>query len=224
MTGQSVCGWAKKSVRPVTYGTIAQRHCYANNSISKTSKVVIIGGLVGRLVARRLHITLTRYTSLMQISDVREANLDEVLALNEVAVPHVNSLDRESMQWFAANAQYFRVAAIDGQLAGFLIGLQPGLDYASPNYQWFCERHRRFGYVDRVVVSPACRRRGVASQLYDDFMATLRGYVPLLTCEVNIRPTNESSMAYHMRHGFVQVATQETDGGKKEVALMEKRL
>ena len=211
-------------MRPVTYGINAQRRRSADISISKTSKVVFYGGLVGRLVARRLAITLTRYTSLMQIADIREVDLDDVLALNEAAVPHVNSLARDSLQWFAANAQYFRVATSDGDIVGFMIGLQPGLDYASPNYQWFCGRHRRFAYVDRVVVSPAMRRRGVASQLYDDFTATLRGYVPLLTCEVNIRPSNESSMAYHERHGFVQVATQETDGGKKEVALMEKRL
>ena len=160
----------------------------------------------------------------MQIADFREADLDDVLALNESAVPNVNSLDRESMQWFAINAQYFRVATIGSELAGFLIGLQPGLDYASPNYQWFNSKYRRFGYVDRVVVASSARRRGVASQLYDDFAATLRGYVPLMTCEVNIRPSNESSMVYHERHGFMQVATQETEGGKKEVALMEKRL
>jgi len=160
----------------------------------------------------------------MQIADFREADLDNVLALNQAGVPHVNSLDREALHWFAANAQYFRVATVGGELAGFMIGLQSGLDYASPNYQWFCAKHRRFGYVDRVVVSPKARRRGVASQLYDDFAATLRGFVPLMTCEVNIRPANESSMAYHERHGFVRVATQETEGGKKEVALMEKRL
>ncbi len=160
----------------------------------------------------------------MQIADFRESDLDDVLALNEAAVPHVNSVDRETMQWFAANARYFRVARIEDVLVGFLIGLQPGLDYASPNYQWFCETHRRFGYVDRVVVSAAARRRGVASQLYEDFAATLRGFVPLMTCEVNIRPANDSSMVYHERHGFVQVATQETEGGTKEVALMEKRL
>ncbi len=202
----------------------AQRCRCAVNSISKTSKVVIPGGLVGRLLARRLETTLTRYTSQMQIADFHEADLDEVLALNEAAVPHVNSLDREALRWFAANARYFRVAVIGEGLAGFLIGLQPGLEYASPNYQWFCAKHRRFGYVDRVVVSPTARRRGVASQLYDDYAATLRGFVPLMTCEVNIRPANASSMVYHERYGFVQVATQETEGGKKEVALMEKRL
>ena len=43
-----------------------------------------------------------------------------------------------------------------------------------------------------------------------------------MTCEVNIRPPNDGSMHFHERLGFRQVASQEIDGGKKEVALMEK--
>jgi hypothetical protein len=31
-------------------------------------------------------------------------------------------------------------------------------------------------------------------------------------------------MAYHLRHGFVCIAPQETEGGTKEIALMEKVL
>ncbi len=160
----------------------------------------------------------------MQVSDVRDEDLDDVLALNEASVPHVSSIGMEELRWFAENAFCFRIARVDRQLAGFLIGLGPGLDYASPNYRWFDRRHENFGYIDRVAVAPFARRRGIASHLYDDFETRLRGYVPLLTCEVNIRPPNESSMVYHEQHGFVRVATQETEGGGKEVALMEKRL
>lgn len=120
----------------------------------------------------------------MQVTDAHSTEFEDVLALNQVAVPHVNSLEPGDIAWFARHADYFRVARIGGDLVGFLIGLGPGLDYA----------------------------------------ATLRSFVPVMTCEVNIRPPNESSMAYHVRHGFICVATQETEGGKKEVALMEKRL
>lgn len=160
----------------------------------------------------------------MQVSDVCAGDLDEVLALNESSLPHVNSLVLDDLRWFAENAMFFRVARIEKTLAGFLIGLGPGLDYTSPNYRWFGRRHEHFGYIDRVVVAPFARRRGVGSRLYDEFAATLRGYVPVMTCEVNIRPANDASLTYHERHGFVCIATQETDGGGKEVALMEKRL
>ncbi len=160
----------------------------------------------------------------MQISDVGAADIGEALELNEASVPHVSSISLDEMHWFADNAHYFRVARIDGELAGFLIGLRPGLPYASPNYTWFCDNYDDFGYVDRVAVARSARRKRVASTLYDDFAETLAGKVEVMTCEVNIRPPNESSMRYHELHGFTRVATQETEGGKKEVALLEKRL
>jgi hypothetical protein len=160
----------------------------------------------------------------MQLSDITQADLGAVLALNEASVPHVNRIDLDQMRWFASNAFYFRVAHVDGKFAGFLIGLRPGLDYGSENYRWFCDHYDDFGYVDRVAVDESARRFGVASRLYDDFASRLRGHVDCMTCEVNIRPPNKSSMRFHKTHGFAQVATQETEGGSKKVALLEKRL
>jgi len=160
----------------------------------------------------------------MHISDVSDSDLEEVLILNEVSVPHVSQIDSTEMRWFAENAQYFRVARIDQSLAGFLIGLRPGLAYQSPNYRWFVQRYHDFAYIDRVAVAESARRRGVATRLYDDFAAMVGDSVDVMTCEVNIRPANEPSMKYHRQYGFVQVGTQQTDGGKKEVALLEKKL
>lgn len=160
----------------------------------------------------------------MQIADVSPDELGAVLRLNEESVPHVSRVDLRTMEWFAANAHYFRVIRQGDRLAGFLIGLRPGLDYDSPNYRWFSQHYRDFGYVDRVAVAANARRKGVASRLYRDFAASLRDEVDVMTCEVNIRPANESSMRYHREHGFIRVGTQETEGGNKEVALLEKRL
>lgn len=160
----------------------------------------------------------------MHIADVIPSDLDEVLRLNDDSVPHVSRIDFAQMEWFASNAHYFRVVRYEGQLAGFLIGLRPGLPYRSPNYRWFSENYSDFGYIDRVAVSAAARRMGIGSRLYQDFADSLQGEVDIMTCEVNIRPPNESSMRYHEQHGFVCVATQETEGGKKEVALLEKKL
>lgn len=160
----------------------------------------------------------------MVLSDITAADLSEVLELNEASVPHVSSVSLQEMRWFRNHAQYFRVVHKDNRLAGFLIGLRPGLSYESPNYRWFVDHYDDFGYIDRVAVSGTARRLGVASLLYRDFARTLAGKVDVMTCEVNIRPPNESSMHYHEQWGFRTVATQETEGGSKEVALMEKRL
>ena len=160
----------------------------------------------------------------MQVSDVTAVDLGEVLELNEACVPHVNGLDIEAMRWFADVADFFRQVRKDGRLAGFLIGLGPGLDYASPNYRFFADRYEKFGYVDRVAVAREARRLGVASLLYKTYEEFLLEVAPVMTCEVNLQPPNRSSMTYHERHGFVCVATQQTEGGRKRVALMEKYL
>lgn len=157
----------------------------------------------------------------MQISPIEQDVYDDVLALNEASIPHVNRISREDLQWFVDYAAFVRIVKIDERLAGFMIGLRPGIDYQSPNYRWFCDNYEDFAYVDRVVVAEWARRRGVAEALYEEFARSQSG-ASVMTCEVNIRPPNDGSMHFHERLGFRQVASQEIDGGKKEVALMEK--
>ena len=158
------------------------------------------------------------------IRDVAAEDLDEILTLNEAVVPAVNSIPIEKMQWFAEHAVYFRVAVADDRLVSFLIGLRPGVAYESPNYRWFCEHYDDFGYIDRVAVADHARRHGLATKMYDDFRAALPADIGQMTCEVNLRPPNESSMRFHERYGFAQIGSQATEGGKKEVALMELKL
>ena len=158
------------------------------------------------------------------IRDVREDELASVLDLNEASTPAVNSVSLRQMQWFRKHAAYFRVATDGDDLGAFLIGMRPGTSYASENYAWFCRHYDDFGYIDRVAVAPHARRLGLATRLYDDFRATLATTVPVMTCEVNVVPPNESSMRFHHQRGFRQVGTQDTEGGAKRVALLEKKL
>ena len=159
----------------------------------------------------------------MEISKIEQSDFVAVLALNEESVPHVSSISGEELQWFSDNAVFLQIAKIDDRFAGFLIGLRPGTEYASPNYRWFCDNYEDFAYVDRVAVSKWARRQGVAESLYNAFASSQSG-APVMTCEVNIRPSNETSMLYHERMGFRQVGSQETNGGEKAVAFMEKKL
>ncbi len=159
----------------------------------------------------------------MKIWRIARSDFDAVLELNAALVPHVNLIGVDDLQWFADHAAFVRVAKIDDRLAGFLIGLRPGTAYASPNYRWFCNQYEDFAYIDRVAVSQWARRKGIAASLYAAFADSQPG-VPVMTCEVNLRPPNAGSMRFHERQGFRQVSSQQIDGGEKEVALMEKSL
>lgn len=158
----------------------------------------------------------------IHIRDVGADDLQAVLALNEAAVPHVNSVPLAQLEKFRREAAYFRVAVVDGDVGAFLVGLMPDADYGSLNFLWFRRHYDAFAYVDRIAVADRARRLGLGSALYSDFEQHFRGRVPRLACEVNLEPPNEPSMRFHERHGFARVGEQPVDG--KIVALLVKEL
>ncbi|NQU56227.1 MAG: GNAT family N-acetyltransferase [Rhodospirillales bacterium] len=161
----------------------------------------------------------------MTIRTARPDDLKEILELNQKALPHVSSVTLQDMQRFLDQAAYFKVAANqNGGLKGFLIGLKPGLDYASDNYRWFSNTFEDFFYIDRIVIAENSRAQGFGSLLYKDVIETARRHAPRLTCEVNSRPPNPHSMAFHTRFDFAPVGTQQTEGGTKEVTLLSLEL
>jgi predicted GNAT superfamily acetyltransferase len=152
-----------------------------------------------------------------------ESELEILLALNQKNLPHVGSISLERMKHLFSQAAWFLVAERAGEVAGFVIVFNQAADYDSQNFIWFRERHDSFAYIDRIVVSPRERRKGIASLLYREVegRAARRG-IRLLTCEYNLRPSNEDSRAFHRRFGFEEVGTQDTEGGTKTVSLQAK--
>lgn len=161
----------------------------------------------------------------MRLRDARPADLAWVRQLNNDSQPAVGSLTPQEVDWFAREADYFRIAEVEGRPMALLIGLLPGHQYDSPNYGWFQDQRTRFAYVDRVIVEPEGQGRGLGRLLYDDFarFAADRG-MDRVTCEVNIRPRNDGSLAFHDRLGFRSAGTQITGNGAKEVVLLEREL
>jgi predicted GNAT superfamily acetyltransferase len=139
-------------------------------------------------------------------------------------VPHVNRITLDDFAGYAEAAEYFRVATSAEGVTGFLVALTPTADYQSPNFLWFRERYPSFVYVDRIVVSADARGAGVGSLLYDDLATYSRPLAPIITCEVNIRPANDGSLAFHAQHGFEPVGEQDTEGGGKRVRLFVRYL
>lgn len=160
----------------------------------------------------------------MQIRDVVPGDIEAVRLLNESVVPQVNSVNSERMSWFAANADYFRVVENGHGVDGMLIGFRPGAAYDSPYYRWFCDRFDDFAYIDRIAITAAARRQGLASAMYRDFESRFCDQVPRLACEVNLLPANDTSLEFHRRMGFVRIENAVIKAGLREVTRLVKEL
>ena len=157
---------------------------------------------------------------MLVVDAANEADLPAVLALNQAALPHVSALTLEALRRLHGWSGYFQVARDGGQVVGFLLTLREGCPYRSLNYQWFAERYPRFLYIDRVAIADSHHRRGLGTRLYEDLHGFAERRVPLVACEVNTRPANDASLAFHERLGYRPVGSQETEGGTKSVCLM----
>jgi len=161
--------------------------------------------------------------SSVQIRDVRTDELEHLLELNQSNQPHVSSISLKDLDHLHSEAMYFRLAESNGQMAGFLIAFDPAADYDSPNFLWFRGRYKTFAYIDRIIVAPEARRKGIAFRLYKDLeMLAKERRIPIMACEYNLLPRNEVSRLFHQKYGFEEVGTQETENGKKTVSLQIK--
>jgi uncharacterized protein len=159
----------------------------------------------------------------MQLRDVQNQDLDTILAINNSAGESILPIDGARMARFLDIARYFKIAEVDGQIAGFLIALTPEADYDSPNFRWFQSQYREFVYIDRVVITPDFRRSGVGRLFYADVLNFTEMRSPHLTCEVFIEPRDEVSLVFFATQGFVEVGQQVLANGRK-VSLLSKSI
>jgi len=155
------------------------------------------------------------------IRDAKTADFPAILDLNLEMERFLSPLDKELLSKLHGVAVYHRVIETkQGEVAGFLLALREGADYASVNYLWFAERYPEFLYVDRVVVAASQQGKRLGQLLYEDLFAFAgEKRIAFLACEFDIDPPNEASRRFHSRFGFREVGTQWVAGGKKQVSL-----
>lgn len=159
---------------------------------------------------------MTAFTDLRTAPDVL---LSAVLALNAREEEATSPLDAARLARLVAAARHAVAVTGPEGVAAFLLGFGPGADYDSPNYRWIARHLSSFAYIDRVVVAPFARGRGLARALYADFAASCPDLGPL-ACEVNLVPPNPGSDAFHAALGFVEIGRDRPAPGKTVRYLM----
>jgi predicted GNAT superfamily acetyltransferase len=159
------------------------------------------------------------------IRDVREHELDSVLALNNAAGPAILPLDAARVRRFYDEAEYFRVAERDGAMAGFLVGFGSDATHDSDNFRWFRERQDAFFYIDRIVVASRRRGGGVGRAFYADVQSYAQLRKPELACEVFLEGDSDPALLFHGSFGFREIGQhlmrmQEDDGTPTRRAAM----
>ncbi|MEO6517683.1 MAG: GNAT family N-acetyltransferase [Pseudoxanthomonas sp.] len=158
------------------------------------------------------------------IRDVREHELDSVLALNNNAGLAILPLDSAKLQRFYRQAEYFRIAERDGNLAGFLVGFGAGADHESSNFSWFRERYPNFFYIDRIVVASRRRGGGVGRAFYADVQSYAELRYPQLACEVFLDHGADPALLFHGSFGFKEVGQNQMPDTDVRASMLMKEL
>jgi predicted GNAT superfamily acetyltransferase len=145
-----------------------------------------------------------------------------MLALNNAHAQELSWLESGRLGQLVAQAF---VARRIGNLDAFILALDQDARYDSPNFLWFRARYPRFVYVDRVVVASSARGYGYARRLYLDlFEHAVRAGHERVVCEVNTRPPNPESDAFHAALEFVEVGSASIHGDSKTVRYLSRAL
>jgi predicted GNAT superfamily acetyltransferase len=158
------------------------------------------------------------------IRDVREHELDSVLALNNNAGLAILPLDSAKVRRFYEQAEYFRVAERDGNLAGFLVGFGSATAHDSSNFAWFRERYPQFFYIDRIVVASRRRGGGVGRAFYADVQSFAELRYPQLACEVFLDHGADPALLFHGSFGFREVGQNVMAEAEVRASMLMKEL
>lgn len=152
---------------------------------------------------------------MMKIYPATLAHTDDIVALNDVFVAVTSPMDAARFQHLFDVSSLCIVAENDGKIVGFVLAMTQGDAYENGNFQWFNDRLNRYVYIDRIVVSEDGRGHGVGSQLYAYVFDWAQQQDLLqIAAEMDLIPSNEGSLKFHQKRGFVALGSRVLDNGK----------
>ncbi|WP_051279590.1 GNAT family N-acetyltransferase [Hellea balneolensis] len=141
------------------------------------------------------------------IGPILKSHRAKILRMNQEFVHWLSPLDEEELTNLLDLAHYKKQIH---DADGVLIGYAHDVEYDHKNLKWLRARFNKFYYIDRIILNAAAQGKGYGRTLYADFEAEARARgLPRLVCEVNSKPNNPGSHAFHERLGFRALADVE---------------
>ena len=164
----------------------------------------------------------------MHIRPYIDQDLPALHQINKMGEPGVGAVCAGELSDIIGMGRCLVATDTSGLPIGFILLLEPGTAYASPNYKWFDTTYAgtktRCVYVDRIAIHAHAQGVGLGTQLYSAAFASCTGRFDCIVCEVNTLPPNPGSLRFHKRLGFVEVGHQVFTPGIKAVVYLERPL
>ena len=139
-----------------------------------------------------------------------EKEVKEMHVINQENVPELGGLSELEDFWARVNwSEVIFVYKYEDVIKAFVLCMREGQTYNSPNYEYISNRFNKFLYVDRIAVQEQFRRKGIAEKIYSKVIDKGKENNLDILCEVNTKPSNETSMAFHNKMGFEEIGTND---------------
>ena len=133
--------------------------------------------------------------------------------LNQQNTPEVGDVpDIGNFKQLIKFSENILIAEKDSKLIGFVLCMKQNQMYKSKNYLYLSSKFSEFLYIDRIAIGKKYRRLGIGKTMYEKIIEAAKlTEVPLL-CEVNTKPKNGPSLAFHKYLGFEEIGKNDFDG------------
>ena len=139
-----------------------------------------------------------------------ENEVEEMHLINQENIPELGDVpELEDFKLRVNWSENIFVYKHEDIIKAFVLCMREGQDYNSPNYQYISSRFQKFLYVDRIAVQEEFRGKGIGEKIYSTVIAKGKENNLDILCEVNTRPLNEPSIAFHQKMGFEEIGTND---------------